>query len=515
VLPEHQEVLMPTPPIEEVVGNACARAARVAESFSESAPTLRAELLDAVAALIDAAAADLIPITEVETNLPQERLRGELARTTGQLRYFARHVRTADKADIRIDEADPARTPVPKPELRQRAIALGPVAVFGASNFPYAFSTAGGDTASALAAGCPVVLKAHPAHPLTSDRVADCVRRALVEVGLPEEIFTHIAGGIETGTALARDPRIQAIAFTGSRSAGLALQEIGQCRRPPIPVFAEMSSINPVLVFPAATVARPGSIAQTFAQSLTNGVGQFCTNPGLVLLARGTGLDTLLEQIAGAVSSQPALRMLTSNIGQTYNDALARRRAHEQVSILALGSPGADPLAAQVAVLQTSAHAFCADKGLHAEIFGPASLIVICDSVAEFDDVLRKLEGQLTVTFFADVEDYAHVSGLLPRAERLAARIVCNQWPTGVEVSDAMVHGGPWPATSDGRSTSVGALAIERFRRPVSYQNFPDDLLPMRARARVPSKQTRPTKSGADRMSPAVSDHSAEDRATC
>lgn len=469
-------------PDRELVRRACARAEHVAELFAASPSSRRAALLDAIASAIEEAAEELIPITEAETKLPTDRLRGELGRTTGQLRFFARLLRTGGAADIRIDDPEPGRTPTPKPGIWQQAVAIGPVAVFGASNFPYAFSTAGGDTASALAAGCPVVLKGHPAHPLTSTRVAECVQSALAAVGLPDEVFSHVAGGVETGVALAEDPGIQAIAFTGSRSGGLALLEIGQRRRPPIPVFAEMSSINPVLLFPAMVAAQPEWIAETYVQSLTNGVGQFCTNPGLLLAVHGDGFAALLEAIGRRVADAPARPMLTPAIAAAYADALARRRAHEHVAVVALGAPRVDERDGQVAVLQTSARAFCADPDLHDEIFGPASLIVTCDAVAEFEAVMRRLEGQLTTSFFADADDHGLVAALLPRAERLAGRLVFNQWPTGVEVCDSMVHGGPWPSTSDGRSTSVGTLAIERFRRPIAYQNFPETLLPERLR---------------------------------
>lgn len=473
---------MSTPRDRELVRDACSRAAHVASAFAATSTALRAALLDAIAAAIEAEVDELIPVTQAETKLPRERLRGELGRTTGQLRYFASLLRTVGNADIRVDEPEPARTPAPKPCIVRQAIALGPVAVFGASNFPYAFSTAGGDTAAALAAGCPVVVKGHPAHPLTSTRVADCVWRALSTVGLPDGVFSHVTGGIGTGVALAEDPRIQAIAFTGSRSGGLALLEIGQRRRPPIPVYAEMSSVNPVLLFPAMVAERPEWIAETFVQSLTSGVGQFCTNPGLLLSVRGDALAGLIERIARRVAAEPARPMLTPAIAAAYADALARRRAHDQVTVAALGAPPADARDGQVALLQTDARAFCADPNLQEEIFGPASLIVTCEGANDFGTVLDRLEGQLTASFIADADDHALVAALLPRAERLAGRLVFNQWPTGVEVCDAMVHGGPWPSTSDGRSTSVGALAIERFRRPVAYQNFPDALLPERLR---------------------------------
>jgi len=365
-------------------------------------------------------------------------------------------------------------------DLRQRKIPVGPVAVFGASNFPLAFSAAGGDVASALAAGCTVVVKAHPSHPGTSELAAGAISDAAKECGLPSGTYSHLSGPAnELGAALVLDPRIKAVGFTGSRSGGLALVKLAASRPEPIPVFAEMSSINPVIVMPGALQSRAESIATGFVGSLTMGTGQFCTNPGLVLAIEGPGLDRFVTSASEALSKTPAGQMLSSNICAGYHSGLELLRRHEKVSAVASGLTGGATGQASGALFQVAARDFIADSKLSEEVFGPSSLIVRCADVGQLLGVLQSFEGQLTATLQLEASDHTLAARLLPILERRAGRILVNGWPTGVEVCHAMVHGGPYPATSDARATSVGTLAIERFLRPVCYQDLPDNLLPL------------------------------------
>lgn len=458
------------------VAAACALAEAAFDAFRSADYEVRARLLEGIADEILGIGDVLIETAMAESGLPRGRLEGERGRTMGQLRLFANVVRRGDWLQVRIDPALPDRQPAPRPDLRLRMIPLGPVAVFGASNFPLAFSTAGGDTASALAAGCPVVVKGHPAHPLTGALVAQAVARAVAQAGLPEGVFQHLVGpSHELGEALVRDPRIAAVGFTGSRSGGLALARIAQGRPVPIPVYAEMSSINPVLLLPEALKARGADIGAQFAQSLTMGAGQFCTNPGLVLAVAGEGLDAFVAAASGAVATAPAQVMLTGGIRNAYTQGTAALAENAAVETLATGP--ADQGLAGAALFRTTATQFLADQALGHEVFGAASVIVVCADEAEMRAVLQGLEGQLTATLQIDPADETAARRLLPVLERKVGRILVNGWPTGVEVCEAMVHGGPYPATSDGRTTSVGTMAIDRFLRPVCYQNFPAALL--------------------------------------
>ncbi|NWE07614.1 aldehyde dehydrogenase (NADP(+)), partial [Pseudomonas edaphica] len=370
-----------------------------------------------------------------------------------------------------------ARQPLPRADLRQRHIALGPVAVFGASNFPLAFSVAGGDTASALAAGCPVIVKAHGAHPGTSELVGRALAKAVKDCGLPDGVFSLLYGsGREVGIALVTDPRIKAVGFTGSRSGGIALTQAAQARPEPIPVYAEMSSINPVYLFPAALHARAEALAQGFVASLTQGAGQFCTNPGLVIAAAGPALERFVATASELLPVCAAQTMLTPGIFQAYEAGVGNLTEHAQIAAKGMAAQGPNQGQAQLFVTQASA--FLRNEHLQAEVFGAASLVVVCANDEEVRQVSEQLEGQLTATLHLDDADLARAQALLPVLERKAGRMLVNGWPTGVEVCDAMVHGGPFPATSDSRSTSVGTAAILRFLRPVCYQDFPDSLLP-------------------------------------
>ncbi|MGC8469539.1 MAG: aldehyde dehydrogenase (NADP(+)), partial [Acetobacteraceae bacterium] len=446
-----------------------------------------ARFLEAIAAEILACGDGLILRAMAETGLPRTRLEGERGRTVGQLRLFAEVLRAGHWVGARIDHADPARTPLPRPDLRLRHIGVGPVAVFGASNFPLAFSVAGGDTASALAAGCPVVAKAHPAHPGTSEIVGRAVRAAAQACGMPEGVFSLVSGqGNEVGAALVADPRIKSVGFTGSRAGGMALVAIAARRAEPIPVHAEMSSVNPVFLFPGALALRAEQIARGFVASLTLGAGQFCTNPGLVFAVGGETLDRFLGAAGAALAAAPAQTMLTAGIHAAYGRGLARLEAAAGVAPFSRGAGAESPQAGEARLYVVDSERFREQPALQEEVFGAAGIVVRCASVAEFAALAAGLEGQLTATLHLEEPDHAAAAALLPLLEAKAGRILCNGFPTGVEVAHAMVHGGPFPATSDARTTSVGSLAIERFLRPVCYQDLPAALLPEAVREHNP-----------------------------
>ncbi|MEH3118139.1 MAG: aldehyde dehydrogenase (NADP(+)) [Methylorubrum populi] len=466
------------PAAPEAVDRACALAEAALDAYRETAPEARAAFLERIAGNILDLGDGLIARCMAESGLPWARLEGERARTVGQLRMFAGVVRDGGFLGSRVDPALPERKPLPRPDLRLRNVAVGPVAVFGASNFPLAFSVAGGDTASALAAGCPVVAKAHPAHPGTSELVGRAVARAVSACGLPAGVFSLLFdGGIAVGERLVADPRIAAVGFTGSRAGGTALMRIAAARPAPIPVYAEMSSINPVVLFPAALAARGAAIGRAFVAALTLGAGQFCTNPGLVLAVEGAGLDAFVAGAAGALEGAAAQTMLTPGIGRAYRAGVDALAGNPAVEVLARGQAGGDHQGRPM-LFATDARSFLADRHLAEEVFGAASLVVRCRDMGEVRAVLERLEGQLTAALHIDADDHAAARGLLPLLERRVGRILVDGFGTGVEVGHAMVHGGPYPATSDGRTTSVGSLAIGRFLRPVCYQDLPDALLP-------------------------------------
>lgn len=457
---------------------ACALAQAAFDRYRETTLDARAVFLETIAEQILALGDALIERAMHESGLPRPRLEGERGRTVGQLRLFANVVREGSWLQARIDPAMPQRTPLPRADLRQRHIALGPVAVFGASNFPLAFSVAGGDTASALAAGCPVVVKAHSAHPGTSELVGRAIQAAVAQCGLPEGVFSLLFdAGIEIGARLVADARIKAVGFTGSRAGGMALVKIAAARREPIPVYAEMSAINPVYLLPQALQARASDLGKAFVGSLTLGSGQFCTNPGLLLAIDSPALDAFVASATQTLQAVSPAAMLTAGIGQAYAQGVQRLAAHPQVSTLARGA-AADAGRCPAALFGTNADAFLADEALQAEVFGASSLLVRCRDIAQLRALSEHLEGQLTATLHMELGDTELAGALLPVLERKAGRILVNDWPTGVEVCHAVVHGGPFPATSDSRSTSVGTLAIDRFLRPVCYQDLPAALLP-------------------------------------
>ncbi len=460
------------------LARACELADAAVEPYRALPLEQRARFLETIAQRILDLGPVLIERASQESGLPAARLEGERGRTVNQLRLFAKVVRDGHFLEATLDSALLDRTP-PRPDLRMRKIPLGTVAIFGASNFPLAFSVAGGDTASALAAGCPVVVKAHNAHLGTSELVGKAVLQAALECCMPEGVFSLLIGeGNQIGGDLVSHPAIRAVGFTGSRGGGLALSQIAAKRKEPIPVYAEMSSINPVYLLPGALEAGGTKLAGAFVDSLTLGVGQFCTNPGLVIGLAGPQLDAFRDAAAAALQLKPAGTMLTAGIHQAYDNAIGKRAGVSGVQLVASGSQEGPGCAARAALYQCDAATFLANPALEEEIFGPVSLMIACHNEDEILAVTRHLEGQLTATVHAVESDHALAGALLPLLERKVGRILFNGFPTGVEVSYAMVHGGPFPATSDARSTSVGATAIERFLRPVCYQDVPAGLLP-------------------------------------
>jgi alpha-ketoglutaric semialdehyde dehydrogenase len=460
------------------VARACTMAAQAFDTYRATTLEARAAFLEQVAQNIVDIGPALIERAMLESGLPQARLEGERGRTVNQLRLFAKVVRDGHFLGAALDAALPDRVPA-RPDLRLRKIALGPVAVFGASNFPLAFSVAGGDTASALAAGCPVVVKAHGAHPGTSELVGRAVQAAVAACGLPEGVFSMLHGdGRTIGQALVTNPAIKAVGFTGSRQGGLALVRAAAGRDEPIPVYAEMSSVNPMFLLPDALEAGAARIGTGFVDSLTLGSGQFCTNPGLVIALSGPALDAFIASASTALQAKVGTTMLTPGIHSAFNEGVARLAAEPGVLPVARGQAGTTVHAGQAALFVTDAANFIANPKLEDEIFGAAALIVRCEDVSQFHQLAEHIDGQLTASLFVTDTDKALAQALLPALERKAGRVLVNGFPTGVEVSHAMVHGGPFPATSDSRSTSVGAAAIDRFLRPVSYQDFPAWLLP-------------------------------------
>jgi NADP-dependent aldehyde dehydrogenase len=455
---------------------ACELADAAFDVYRATGLEARAKFLETIADRIMDLGPTLIERAMQETGLPQARLEGERGRTCNQLRLFAKVVRDGRWQSATLDSALPERTP-PRSDLRLRKIGLGPVAVFGASNFPLAFSVAGGDTASALAAGCPVIVKAHSAHLGTSELVGKAVAKAAAECDMPEGVFSMLIGSGQTiGQNLVAHPVIKAVGFTGSRAGGIALMKTAAARKEPIPVYAEMSSINPVYLLPGSL--DNAKLAQNFADSLTMGAGQFCTNPGLLIGLKSDKLQAFVAAAAGTIGAKGAATMLTPGIHKAYVTGVKTLAGVSGVQQVAAGQGTDAPCAAQAFLYQVDAQRFLTDPALEGEIFGPTSLLVVCENEAELLAVTEHLEGQLTAAVHATADDKALAARLLPVLERKVGRILFNGFGTGVEVSHAMVHGGPFPSTSDSRSTSVGASAIDRFVRPVCYQDVPSYLLP-------------------------------------
>ncbi|MEO8488646.1 aldehyde dehydrogenase (NADP(+)) [Pseudomonas sp.] len=460
------------------IEQACLLAEQACDSYRETTAQQRAQFLEAIASGILALGSTLIERAALESGLPIGRLLMERGRTVSQLRLFAKVVRDGHYLGVTLDSALPARIPA-RADLRLRKIALGPVAVFGASNFPLAFSVAGGDSAAALAAGCPIVVKAHEAHLGTSELVGRVIQRAVADHQLPEGVFSLLMGdGNLFGQALVSHPAIKAVAFTGSRQGGMALIRTAAQRPEPIPVYAEMSCINPVFLLPHALSMRAGEIGRGFVEAMTMSAGQMCTQPGLVIAVEGQHLDKFCSTALDALGKKTAQTLLTPGIHQAYLEGIEWMGNSEGVTTLGRGCTAESPCAAQATLFATQASSFLRTGRLGDEIFGPSSLIVACKNEDEMLEVAQYLSGQLTATLHLDDADHALARKLLPILERKAGRIVTNGYPNHVEVSHAMVHGGPFPASSDSRSSAVGAGAIDRFLRPVCYQDLPAALMP-------------------------------------
>ena len=449
-------------------------------AYSRTPGRVRGSFLRTIATKIESIAGEIVERAGRETALPPARLQGETARTCAQLRLFADVAEEGSWVSARIDHADPHRKPLPRPDIRSLLRPLGPIVVFGASNFPLAFSVAGGDTASALAGGNPVIVKAHAAHPGTSELVGQMVRDSVRECGLPEGAFSLVFGtGAEIGVALMKHPLVKGGGFTGSRTAGRILMDVAGSRPEPIPFYAEMSSTNPVFILPGALRERSESIAAGLHTSFTMGAGQFCTKPGMVFFPDSSEAATFTDKLRQLVAGSAPFHLLTKSIYSSYDSALAGRKNNTAVSLVA-EAPKAAPacgFAVGAALFETDADTFLSSD-LDAEIFGPTTLLVRHSKRDQILEIARSLEGQLTATIHGTAQDLHDFADLISILEGRVGRLVFNGFPTGVEVCPAMVHGGPYPSTSDGRSTSVGTRAIFRFTRPVCYQGFPDDALP-------------------------------------
>ncbi|NQX37294.1 aldehyde dehydrogenase (NADP(+)) [Pedobacter steynii] len=451
------------------------------QSYKNINKDVKAAFLRCIADEIAALGDTLINRAAEESGLPIGRLQGELGRTTGQLRLFAQLVEEGSWVDAIIDTAMPERQPLPRPDIRRMLVPLGPVVVFGASNFPLAFSVAGGDTASALASGCPVIVKAHPAHLGTSELVGSAIVNAIRKSGLPEGLFSLLYDdGYEIGAYLVTHPKTKAVTFTGSLKGGMALVSLAQQRKQPIPVFAEMGSINPVVLLPEAMAEKATELAAKCAASITLGAGQFCTNPGLLIAVQSEGLELFKQELSSIISATPSATMLTEGIFANYEKRAQEVLKAAEVSLLAeSGLKNTDLQNQSIAkIAQVGAADFLKSDHLQEEIFGPYSLLVVAENTAQMEEVLDSLEGQLTVTLFAAENELSQYPELISKIEDKTGRMIRNGVPTGVEVCSAMQHGGPYPATNDSRFSSVGTTAIYRFVRPLAWQDWAPELLP-------------------------------------
>jgi len=467
---------------EEEVDEAVRLASEGATHFSTFPGKKRAEFLRRIAENLEQLGETLVERAVLESGLPAARIRNERARTCFQLRFFANMVDDGSWVDARIDRADPARMPSPKPDVRSMLRPLGPIVVFCASNFPLAFSVAGGDTASALAAGNPVVVLAHYAHPGTAELVGTAIQTAASSLGIPEGVFSLLYdSGHGVAKNLVRHPSIRGVGFTGSRAGGMTLMEIASSRPEPIPFYAEMSSINPVFVLPSALKSGSDSIAKGLHESATLGVGQFCTNPGVIVTMGDT--ETFVARFTELMSNTATGTMLNRHIVDSYRRAVKKRSEQSNITVrwsaLSASEGGPHACSAGTAVFETDVRSWVDDPDLQDEIFGPATLVVRGESHADLLEIAKSLDGNLTATIVGTADDLLEFSDLVAILETKVGRISFNNFPTGVEVCEAMVHGGSYPATSDSRSTSVGGRAILRFTRPVCYQNFPDSALPL------------------------------------
>ncbi|HEX6225328.1 MAG TPA: aldehyde dehydrogenase (NADP(+)) [Chryseolinea sp.] len=468
---------------DDEINKAIAGAAEAFQIYRGISGKDKAQFLETIADEIVALGDDLIKRCMEETGLPEARLTGERGRTVGQLKLFASLLREGSWVGARIDLADPERKPLPKPDVRSMQRPLGPVGIFGASNFPLAFSVAGGDTVSALAAGCTVVFKAHPAHPGVCELVGLAIQRAAKKSNMPAGTFSMINGpSVRVGMALVKHPAITAIGFTGSYRGGKALFDEANKRPVPIPVYAEMGSTNPVFILPDALKERKEKIAQELAAAVTLGVGQFCTNPGLVFVPNSEDSSKFKDALATNIKGVNAGVMLTAGIQQSFTKGIEKLRAAKGVDVLAQGPSGGSGSHGSAHLLHASIKSFLTDHTLEEEVFGPSTLAITADSREELLKAAKNLGGHITATLHATEKDLEDYSDLIDVLEQKVGRLIINGYPTGVEVCHSMVHGGPFPATTDSRTTSVGTGAITRFTRPVAYQNFPTSLLPAELR---------------------------------
>lgn len=485
------EPSFPSATIEDVE-RAVQLAAAAASVWARLSGAERNKFLRAVADKIEAKTADLVARATQETGLPEARLGGEVARTCGQLRLYGAAAENGDWLDARIETAQPDRKPLPKPDHRSMLRPLGPVVVFGSSNFPFAYSVAGGDTASAFAAGCPVIVKAHPAHPGTSELVGRLILHAVRDCGLPEGTFSLLFdAGFEVGQALVQHPLVKAVGFTGSLKGGRALADLAAARPEPIPVYAEMGSINPLFILPGALAERVAAIVDGLHASSTLSVGQFCTNPGLIVLQRSVAAEQFVQALTAKLAATPEGPMLTPGIRKNFVTNAGKRAQQPGVKVIAQAKSAAACGAAPL-WFETDARTFMSNHELSEEIFGPSSLVVWCKDRTEMLQVARRLEGSLTASLHAGAGEAKEQSDLVDVLAAKAGRLIFNGYPTGLEVSHAIVHGGPYPATSDGgRSTSVGTRGLARWARLICYQNFADELLPPELQSANPLKLRR------------------------
>ncbi|WP_144604614.1 aldehyde dehydrogenase (NADP(+)) [Algoriphagus algorifonticola] len=436
----------------------------------------KATFLDTIAETLEANREEIVPLAVEESNLPEGRINGELGRTVGQIRLFAGLVREGSWLEATVDPADPNRQPLPKADIRRMLSPLGPVVVFGASNFPLAFSTAGGDTISALAAGCPVIYKAHPAHPETSKKVADCIHQAILKSSLPSGIFSHVEGGIDIGQELVKHPLAKAVGFTGSHKGGKALFDLANQREEPIPVYAEMGSVNPIFCFEEKLANQLEPLAKAFVGSLTLGVGQFCTNPGLIFVpkSQAKAFEKAISDELNDIASAP---MLHPGIAQAYYDSIQYLQSREELRWVKVADPQ-HLINGSTALAEIKASDWLKDLVFQKEVFGAFAMMVVYENQDELLEIAKHLHGQLTITIWAENHELQDQLFLLNLLEEKCGRLLFKGVPTGVEVGFAMQHGGPYPSTTDARGTSVGAYAIKRFARPIAFQDMPQELLP-------------------------------------
>jgi NADP-dependent aldehyde dehydrogenase len=449
------------------------------DSYRATDNTKRGEFLEIIAVELLALEGVLVDRAIQETGLPKARLIGELGRTVNQLKLFSRLIKEGSYVEARIDRALPNRQPLPKPDIRQLLIALGPVVVFGASNFPLAFSVAGGDTVSALAAGCPVVAKGHPAHPGTSELAGQAIKKAVKTCDLPQGTFSMVQGSnLEVGASLVEHPCIKAVAFTGSLEGGRTIFNLASSRPEPIPVYAEMGSVNPLFLLPQALQEQSDRLANGFVESVTLGVGQFCTSPGLIFAIRGSALETFMQKTAELLSQKPPGVMLHAGTKQNFQRGIERLISTK--GVVRVGGEGLQGAGCSVTpvLLQTDARSLVENPRIGDEVFGPSAVVVTCESKEEMIAAAQNLQGQLTATVHGQEHELGDYADLFKALENRVGRILVGGFPTGVDVCDSMSHGGPYPASTDSRSTSVGTAAIKRFLRPVCYQNFPQAMLP-------------------------------------